>query len=431
MNTKIFLLFFCGVLFSQQSILLDEISAVVDDEIVLLSDVVLSANALAAQENVDPYKSPDEYKNLLLKSAESMIEQLVIIKMAEIDSVVVLEKDVDRALERQVQNIISQAGSEEAAEQVLGRKISEFKRSYKDDMEGKLIAEKYTGELTRSIEITRLEVEDFFKTYKDSIPSFPKRYKVRHILIQITPSEESMKETELKALNILEEIDKGLSFEEAAKKYSEDPGSKDNGGYLGFVPRGTFVKEFEKAAFTLAINTISKPIKTQFGFHIIEVLERSGEKVGVRHILLQTKVVDEDKTKTYKTTSDFSKEINTKNNFISIAKEYSNDETTKDNGGLLGWINTEIYQVEELSSIIKNIPENTCSAPILTDFGYHLLWVDAIEEGGPPTIEKNWIELEQLALSKKKSDWYNDWIEEIKTKVYIKRNPLNYPQITN
>ena len=431
MNKKIFLLFFCGVLFSQQSVLLDEIAAVVDDEIVLLSDVVLSANALAAQENVDPYKSPDEYKNLLLKSAESMIEQLVIIKMAEIDSVVVLEKDVDRALERQVQNIVSQAGSEEAAEQVLGRKISEFKRSYKDDMEGKLIAEKYTGELTRSIEITRLEVEDFFKTYKDSIPSFPKRYKVRHILIQITPSEESMKETELKALDILEEINKGLSFEDAAKKYSEDPGSKDNGGYLGFVPRGTFVKEFEKAAFTLAINTISKPIKTQFGFHIIEVLERSGERIGVRHILLQTKVVDEDKTKTYKTTSDFSKEINTKNNFISIAKEYSNDETTKDNGGLLGWIDTEVYQVEELSSIIKNIPENTCSAPILTDFGYHLLWVDDIEEGGPPTIEKNWIELEQLALNKKKSDWYNDWIEKIKTKVYIKRNPLNYPQITN
>ena len=431
MNKKIFLLFFCSILFSQQSILLDEIAAVVDDEIVLLSDVVLSANALAAQENVDPYKSPNEYKNLLLKSAESMIEQLVIIKMAEIDSVMILEKDVERALERQVQNIISQAGSEEAAEQVLGRKISDFKRSYKDDMEGKLIAEKYTGELTRSIEITRLEVEDFFKTYKDSIPSFPKKYKVRHILIQITPSEESMKETELKALNILEEIDKGLSFEEAAKKYSEDPGSKDNGGYLGFVPRGTFVKEFEKVAFTLAINTISKPIKTQFGFHIIEVLERSGEKVGVRHILLQTKVVDEDKTKTYKNVSDLSKKISTKNNFISIAKEYSNDETTKDNGGLLGWINTDIYQVEELSSVIENIPENTCSTPILTSFGYHLLWVDEIEEGGLPTIEKNWIELEQMALNKKKSDWYNDWIEKIKTKVYIKRNPLNYPQITN
>ena len=431
MNKKIFLLFFCGMLFSQQPIMLDEIAAVVDDEIVLLSDVVLSANALAAQENVDPYKSPSKYKNLLLKSVESMIEQLVIIKMAEIDSVMVLEKDVDRALERQIQNIISQTGSEEAAEQVLGRKISDFKRSYKNDMKGKLIAEKYTGELTRNIEITRLEVEDFFKTYKDSIPSFPKRHKVRHILIQIIPSEESMKKTELKAFNILEEINKGLSFEEAAKKYSEDFASKDNGGYLGFVPRGTFVKEFEKVAFTLSINTISKPIKTQFGFHIIEVLERSGEKVGVRHILLQTEVVDEDKTKTYKIVSDLSKKISTKNNFVSIAKEYSKDETTKDNGGLLGWINTDTYQVEELSSVIKNIPENTCSTPILTDFGYHLLWIDEIEEGGLPTIEKNWIKLEQLALNKKKSDWYSNWIEKIKTKVYIKRNPLNYPQITN
>ncbi|HIC83296.1 MAG TPA: hypothetical protein EYO99_02920 [Candidatus Marinimicrobia bacterium] len=431
MNKKIFLLFFCGMLFSQQPIMLDEIAAVVDDEIVLLSDVVLSANALAAQENVDPYKSPSKYKNLLLRSVESMIEQLVIIKMAEIDSIMVLEKDVERALERQIQNIISQTGSEEAAEQVLGRKISDFKRSYKNDMKGKLIAEKYTGELTRNIEITRLEVEDFFKTYKDSIPSFPKRHKVRHILIQITPSEESMKKTELKAFNILEEINKGLSFEEAAKKYSEDFASKDNGGYLGFVPRGTFVKEFEKVAFTLSINTISKPIKTQFGFHIIEVLERSGEKVGVRHILLQTEVGDEDKTKTYKIVSNLSKKISTKNNFVSIAKEYSKDETTKDNGGLLGWINTDTYQVEELSSVIKNIPENTCSTPILTDFGYHLLWIDKIEEGGLPTIEKNWIKLEQLALNKKKSDWYSNWIERIKTKVYIKRNPLNYPQITN
>ena len=161
---KILLLLFSSILFSQQSILLDEIAAVVDDEVVLLSDVVLAANALAAQENVDPFTSPSKYKELLLESSESMIEQLVIIRMAEIDSVTVLEKDVDRALERQVQNIVAQSGSEEAAEQVLGRKISDFKRSYKDDMEGKLIAEKYTGDLTWGIEITRPEVEDFVKT---------------------------------------------------------------------------------------------------------------------------------------------------------------------------------------------------------------------------------------------------------------------------
>ena len=434
MNNKIkycLLVFFCGFLFSQQNVLLDKVAAVVDDKIVLLSDVVLAANALAAQESVNPSLSPKKYNDLLLKASESMIEQLVIIKMAEVDSVTVLEKDVEKALERQIDNIISQSGGKEAAEQVLGKKISDFKRSYRDDMEGKLVAEKYTNQLTMDIKITRPEVESFFSIYKDSIPSFPTEHKVRHILFEIKPSNESIKKTKNIALSIIKEINNGMTFENAAKKYSEDPGSKEVGGYLGVVSRGTFVKEFEKAAFTLEINKISEPVQTSFGFHIIEVLNRSGEKVEVRHILIKTKITDEDKEKTYKNSLDIYQKIKTKDNFITSALDYSNDETTKENGGYLGWIDAEYYQVKELASVIKNIESNVCSAPILTNFGYHLLWIDEIKEGGPPNLQSNWTELEGMALNKKKSDWYSNWITEIKTKVYIKRNPLTYPQITN
>ena len=434
MNNKIkysFLIFFCGFLLSQQNILLDRVAAVVDDKIVLLSDVVLAANALAAQENVNPSVSPKKYNDLLLKASESMIEQLVIIKMAEVDSVTVLEKDVEKALNRQIDNIISQSGSKEAAEQILGKKISDFKRSYKDDMEGKLIAEKYTNQLTMDIQITRPEIESFFSIYKDSIPSFPKEHEVRHILFEIKPSKKSIEETKSVALSVIDKIKNGMSFEEAAKEYSEDTGSKENGGYLGIVTRGTFVKEFEKAAFTLEINKISEPIQTSFGFHIIEVLERSGEKVGARHILIKTKTTDEDKENTYQNSLKIYQKIQTKNNFIASALEYSNDESTKENGGYLGWIDSEYYQVKELASVIKNIEKNVCSAPILTNFGYHLIWVDEIKEGGPPNLKENWIELEGMALNKKKSDWYSNWIKEIKTKVYIKRNPLTYPQIAN
>ena len=426
-----FIIFFCGILLSQQNILLDKVAAVVDDKIVLLSDVVLAANALAAQENVNPSISPKKYNDLLLKASESMIEQLVIIKIAEVDSVTVLEKDVEKALERQIDNIISQSGGKEAAEQVLGKKISDFKRSYKDDMEGKLIAEKYTNQLTMNIQITRPEVESFFVAYKDSIPSFPTEHKVRHILFEIKPSDKSIEETKNIALSIINEIKNGMTFEDAAQKYSEDPGSKESGGYLGIVPRGTFVKEFEKAAFTLELNKISEPVQTSFGFHIIEVLERSGEKVGVRHILIKTKTTDEDKERTYQKSLEVYQKIKTKDNFITSALDYSNDESTKENGGYLGWIDTNYYQVEELSAVIKNIEKNICSAPIFTDFGYHLLWIDEIKKGGPPNLEKNWTELESMALNKKKSDWYSNWILEIKTKVYIKRNPLTYPQIAN
>ena len=106
---------------------------------------------------------------------------------------------------------------------------------------------------------------------------------------------------------------------------------------------------------------------------IIEVLERSGEKVGVRHILIKTKTTDEDKEKTYQNSLVTYQKIKTKDNFITSALDYSNDETTKENGGYLGWIDAEYYQVKELASVIKNIENNICSAPIFTNFGYHLL----------------------------------------------------------
>ena len=228
-----------------------------------------------------------------------MIEQLLIIEMAEQDSVEILDKDVDKALNQQIDNIIAQTGSKELAEEALGKKISDFKRSYRDDMRGKLLAEKYTSSLTTSINVSRGDVVDFFNTYKDSIPSFPTLYKTHHILLEIKPSEESNKKSFEEAMDIRNKIVNGLSFDEAAKLYSADPGSKDQGGNLGYVPRGTFVKEFDRVVFTIEKNVLTEPIKTKYGHHLIEVLERTGEKVLARHILIRTKTTDLDKKNTY------------------------------------------------------------------------------------------------------------------------------------
>ena len=420
-----------NISFTQENILLDRVSAVVEGKIVLLSDVVLAANALAAQQQINPTTSPKKYKKLLLDSSESMIEQLVIIKMAEVDSVEVLDRDVDRALERQIENIITQAGGKEEAELALGRKISDFKRAYRDDMKGKLLAEKYTASLTSGISITRGEVISFYNTYKDSIDPFPTLYKTRHLLLEIKPSENSLEKALLKTKKIREEIISGLSFEEAAKKYSEDLGSKENGGKLGYVPRGTFVQEFDKIAFTLDINILSEPVKTQFGYHLIEVLQRTGEKVSARHILISVNISEEDKNITYKKMASLVKEIKNKDDFILKVKELSDDTTSGPKGGYMGMINLEEYQIKELITVIKNVSLNTPSAPVLTQFGYHIIWVDEKINGGLPSLEKNWIDLEQMALNQKKTDWYLNWIEKIKNKFYIKRNPLTYPQINN
>ena len=430
MKKILYILLITSFIEAQQEILLDRVASVVENKIVLMSDVVLAANAVAAQQKINPNTDPLIYQEILESSRESMVEQLLIIEMAEQDSVEILEKDIDKALNQQIDNIIAQTGSKELAEAALGKKISDFKRSYRDDMKGKLLAEKYTSSLTTSISVSRGDVIDFFSVYKDSIPSFPTLYKTHHILIEIKPSEESEKESFEKAMKVKNEILSGLSFEEAAKKYSADPGSKDQGGNLGYVPRGTFVKEFDRVVFTVEKNILTEPIKTQYGYHLIEVLERTGEKVLSRHILIRTETTDLDKKKTYDIINNIKNNINNFEDFSNAALNFSDDKTSNTNKGFLGMIDLDYYQVPELKQEIKNIKTKTVSNPISTDFGYHLIWVDEIKEGGPPNLESNWLELEEMALNKKKSDWYNKWIAKIKSQFYIKRNPLTYPQIT-
>lgn len=430
MNYLVYILLFMSFLEAQQEILLDRVASVVENKIVLMSDVVLAANAVAAQQQINPNTNPVAYKKILESSRESMVEQLLIIEMAEQDSVEILDKDIDKALNQQIDNIIAQTGSKELAEAALGKKISDFKRSYRDDMKGKLLAEKYTSSLTTSINVSRGDVIDFFNTYKDSIPSFPTLYKTHHILIEIKPSEESVKNSFNKANDIRNKILNGeISFDDAAKTFSADPGSKDQGGNLGYVPRGTFVQEFDKVVFTVEKNILTEPVKTQYGHHIIEVLERTGEKVLARHILIRTETTDLDKKKTYETINNIKNDIINFDDFYKAAADFSDDKTSNSSGGFLGMIDLEYYQVPELKKEISTIKTKTISSPIETDFGYHLIWVDEIQEGGPPTLETNWLELEEMALNKKKSDWYQTWINKIKSQFYIKRNPLTYPQI--
>ena len=429
MKKIIYIILLINLVFSQEEILLDRVASVVENKIVLMSDVVLAANAVAAQQKINPNTSPTIYKKLLEDSRESMVEQLLIIEMAEQDSVEILDKDVDKALNQQIENIISQTGGKEQAEAVLGKKISEFKRSYRDDMRGKLLAEKYTSSLTSSISVSRGDVVDFYNTYKDSIPSFPTLYKTHHILLEIKPSEKSQKTAYEKTLNIKKEITLGLSFEEAAKKYSSDPGSKDKGGNLGYVSRGVFVDEFEKVVFTVEKNKLTDPVKTQYGYHLIEVLERTGEKVLARHILIRNEITDFDKKETYEKANKIKNSIKSFDDFYKAAQEFSDDKTSNSNGGLLGMIDLEYYQVPEIKKVIKDIGVKTISNPTLTNFGYHLIWVENIKEGGTPDLENNWLDLKEMALNKKKSDWYNSWIQDVKNKFYIKRNPLTYPQL--
>lgn len=410
-----------SLLYSVERQYIDGVAAIVEERIVLKSDLAQMVNMAIIQNNINPQANPNAFLKLQKDILNSMINQKILLEMAAVDSIQVEEKEVDQAINQQIDLLISQAGGKEKAEEVIGQSISDFRREFWYDMEDRLISEKYQQQLLSSISVSRKEVNGFYKIYKDSIPPIPMKAKLRHILIPIEASNIS-KEASFNNLDSLKErIESGQSFTEIAIENSQDPGSKSNGGSLGWVTRGSLVKNFETAAFSAKVNTLVGPIESEFGFHLIETLEKKGDKILVRHILDIPEITLKDKEKSYNFALTLSEDsIKTIEDFRLFVDKYSYDKKTRKIGGNLGWIAPDNFNVPEIGEAIKYIDMNKCSPPINSSLGFHLLWLESVKKGGKPNKDDHWPELEEMALNKKKMDWYENWIKDVRRKFYIK-----------
>ena len=399
---------------------IDGVAAIVEDHIVLKSDLMQMVNMAAIQNRVDPQKNPEGFASLQQSVIESMINQKIMLEMAEIDSITVDEKEVNQALDQQVDMLVAQAGGEERAEEALGQSLSDFRREFWYDMQDRLVSERYQQGLISSIVVTRNEIESFFLTYKDSLPIVPTKTKLRHLLITVTPSEKAKSDAFAFQDSLMKEILSGAPFGELAKEHSQDPGSKNNGGSLGWTKRGSLVKAFEEAAFTSEKNQVVGPIETDFGFHLIETLERQGDKIRVRHILTIPSLTEKDTEKAFNFATQLQTDsIKTIEDFNIAVEKHTADETTRKIGGSLGWIDPLNYVVPEIGQAIKYVDMGSCSPPINSSMGFHLLWVEAIKAGGRPNLKDHWPEIEEMALNKKKMDWYEGWIASVRKRFFI------------
>ena len=400
---------------------IDGVAAVVEDHLILKSDLAQMVNMSAMQSRINPNTNPEKFIKLQDNVLKSMIDQKILLRMAELDSIIIDEKEVDKSLEQQVQMLISQSGSEEKTEEALGQSINDFKREFWFEMRDRLVSEKYQQELISTVFVARPDVVSFYDVYKDSLPSVPLKTKVRHILIPIKPSTDSIEKTKKTLLGYKSEILNGVLFEDIALKNSIDPGSKKTGGSLGWVSRGSLVKSFEKAAFSAKTGALVGPIETDFGFHLIETLEKKGEKIKVRHILLTPEITKKDQEKAYNFATSLQKDsIKTLSDFIKNVSLYTNDLTTQKIGGDLGWIDPLSYSVPEIGQALKYIDVGVCSPPINSNLGYHLIWIEGVKPGGKANLKDHWVEIENLALNKKKMDYYNKWIDNAKKELFIK-----------
>ena len=402
-----------------QDMQVDGVAAIVGENIILKSDVSQVVGMTALQSGLDVSKDKDVLKKLQGNVLGSLVDQKVILEMAKLDSIEVSEKDVDSALDQQIETFIIRAGTEEMAEKMLGQSLNDFRREYWYDMRDRLITEQYQQQLIMSVNINREGVVAFFTNYRDSLPMFPVTMKIRHLLVRIKPSEKNRLEAEKKIKNIRERILGGESFSDLAETHSADPGSKNNGGSLGYIRRNQMVKGFETVAFTQEINTLSEPVETPFGFHILETTEKSGEKIKVRHILISPAITEEDETSAYNyamTLRDSSKNLYS---FKKLVTKYSDDEPTKKIGGDLGWITPNNSPIPAIAEVLGLLEKDECSRPVKSDHGYHLLWVEAVKPGGRPSLETHWVEIEEIALNHKRMEYFQEWVVAARTNIFI------------
>lgn len=417
---KIFLILLITTsLFAQQKVL-DKIVAVVDNEIILQSELDFRVNMEAAQRNINPSDS-----TLRRAVLNSLIEEKLLYAQAEMDTIKVTDDQVQQQLDYQINYFVQQYGSREKLEQVYGMPLEKIKRSLQDDVRKNIMAQLLQQKKFGQIEASRKEVEDFFETVKDSLPIVQAKFQIAHIYINPKTGERIKQKAKNFALELLDSIKAGKDFATLAKKYSDDPGSAQNGGDLGFQKRGVLVPEFEAAAYSLAPNQISNVVESQFGYHIIQLLERRGDAIHVRHILIRIKADDEADLHAIEFLNELRDSIiQGKNSFAYYASKYSDDKETAKFGGEIG--NLEVSQLDKsLLDIVYKLKEGDVSYPKRIDvdknvYGFHIVKLIKRTPEHKANLELDYPEIKRLADYSKKQKYYSKFMDEIKKNIYWK-----------
>lgn len=403
------------LLSAQQS--LDRIIAVVDREVITESDLNFTVQQLAVQNRLDP-----KSKELRDRVLDGMINDKLVLAQAIEDSVIVTDEEVTERLEQQISRMVYQVGGQEKLEEVYGMSMNRMKRDFqfRELIRKQMLVQKIQQQRQMQLTVSRREVEEFFNTYKDSIPPVPMEYELSHIYVEPKPDSSTLKATVARIQKIADSIKAGGDFALFAKQYSSD-GSAEQGGDLGFARRGSFVKEFEEVAFTLSVNEISKPVKTQFGYHIIQLVERRGDAVRTRHILFPLEMSQANDDSAVALLGRLRTEALKGESFGFLARMNSEDPDTKDIGGDLGRVSGDQLD-PAFADFVKSAKAGDISEPrklaVQNKYGYHIIYVRTITPEHTINMTDDYKRLEQLALQFKLSTTYEQWVDELRKNIY-------------
>jgi peptidyl-prolyl cis-trans isomerase SurA len=413
---------------------LDKIAAVVGNSPILLSDI----EQQYARYLVEGMQPNPEVKCRVL---QSLLTQKLLAQQAIIDSIDVKEDDIDASVDRRMREMTQRAGGQDKLEGFLGKSLIQYKDEIRPDMKEQMIAQKMQQKITEKLNVTPQDVKDYYNAIpKDSLPSFNKEVEVGEIVFQPQLTKEEKALYKEKAEELLARVKKGEDFGTLARLYSQDPMSAVEGGDLGFADRTTFVKEFTANAFKLKAGEISPVFETDFGFHFLQVIERRGEQVHVRHILITPAItqasLDRAKTKAdsiYNLMLVHKKDLD----FSAAANFYSDDKETKFNGGMM--LNAENVQARstfiptdkldpKVALTVDTMKVGSISKPDLFTGAdgkksYKILYLKSATDAHKANLAQDFPKLKDMAFEDKNTKTVNKWFDKRRKETFIKIDP--------
>lgn len=406
-------------------VVIDKIIAKVDNYIILKSEMDVSY--LQYLSSGEPLAGDAKCRVL-----ESLVINKLLLAKAEIDSVSVEEEIVEGNLNQRMQVFIQQFGSEEKLEEFYGKSTEEFKDEFRETVKEQLIIEKMDGKIASNLEASPKEVRKFFNSIpEDSLPYFSTEVVVGVLIKDIVSGEGSKREILDKMNKIRRDILDGADFREMAKLYSEDPGNKSKGGELGYWRKSDLDPDYVAAAMKLDSGEISPVTKTQFGYHLIQMVDKRGNEFNSRHILLRPTFSDLDIKYTLAKLDTIKNLVQSDSlTFEQAAKKFSDDKYTKPNGGILMDQNTGSTQIPlerldtDLYFILDTMEPGEISEPMLfvKPDNQRALRLVYYKSGVPPhqaNLRDDYQKLYRATLEEKKFEKKKEWFEKTRGEVFI------------
>lgn len=411
------------------------IVAIVNDHIILKSEIDSDVRSYLMQSR--NYGQSQEFsKEMWYNFLNGRIENRILLEKAKVDSIIVEDEQVNRAMDQRISQLIRQTGSEKALEQAFGKSILQLRAEFREDFREQMTSDQVRQQKFSSIDITRPEVEEFFEAIpKDSLPTIPEQVSLSQIVI-LPPAKEDARRAAMAFAEQLRDsiLNEGVPLEELARRHSDGP-SGPRGGLLPMMSLNDLVAEYSAAASAMQPGQISEVVETEFGFHVIELIRRVGDQIETRHILISVDSEELDDDYAIDKLNAIRDSLLTMDDlrFSDMARKLSEDPNTAPAGGkivdpqtgerliTLNRLDPALYRavllMDEEGTISEPKPFNPNNAN--SGKAYRIIRLDRQIPEHIANIDQDYDQLKNIALQQKQFEVYSEWLENLKDDFYI------------